>query len=224
MKRNISPTLPGPAGKLICQTDPFAKTVLPGLLANCHCASRKALPGFPSTAHAPRGASGQRICTWCRDRDLAKQLRFPSVVCYYLSQDTKAWEMSVGYKNLSGCSQDNISLLKAIERDCVFYCPVKDSAMSELEIWQLHPSHILTQHRQLMLQEDYISSCALGLQGDYTLRVKGFWGLALQPCRRISLLPAKNIWKAQGILPSLLYGVSRKCCSQEIFYLQHCQG
>lgn len=68
-----------------------------------------------------------------------------------------------------------------------------------------------------MLQEDYISSCTLGLQGDYTFGVKGFRGLALRPCRRIVLLPAKNTCKAQGVLPSLLYAFSRKCCSKRDF-------
>lgn len=48
-------------------------------------------------------------------------------------------------------------------------------------------------------------------------RVKGFRGLALQPQRRIFLFPAKDICKAQGILPSPLYGVSKKCCSRERF-------
>lgn len=89
MKRNISPPLSGPAGKLICQTDPFAKTVVPGLLANCTVQARKALPGFPGTAHAPRGPGRQRICTWCHDRDLAKRLRFPCAVCYYLHRTQK---------------------------------------------------------------------------------------------------------------------------------------
>lgn len=45
--------------------------------------------------------------------------------------------------------------------------------MNELEIWQLHHSDILTQGRQQMLQEDYVSLCTLGLGGDYTFRVKG---------------------------------------------------
>lgn len=147
-----------------------------------------------------------------------------SHLCAVTFLEHKPCEMSAGCRNLSGRSHNKIPLLKAIERDCFFYCPVKDSARSELEIWQSHPGHSLTQYRRQMLQEDYVSSCALSLQGDYTVRVKGFRGLALQPCRRISLLPAKNIWKAQGIMPSLLYGVSRKCCSQEIFYLQLCQG
>lgn len=144
--------------------------------------------------------------------------------------------MSVGcHRNLSGCSSGTITLLRAILRDplCAgapfkwgwdFYCPLKDSTMTDLEICQLRPSNILTQCRQQMLQEDYISSCTFGLQGDYTFRVKGFRRLALQPCRRIFLFPVKSIGKAQGILPSLPYGVSRKCCSQGRFYLWLCQG
>lgn len=54
--------------------------------------------------------------------------------------------MSVGcHKTLSGCSHGKITLLKAIERSFsvqellsdwagVFYCLIKDSAVSELEI------------------------------------------------------------------------------------------
>lgn len=93
MKRNISPSLSGPAGKLICQTDPFGRTVLPGLLANCHWASRKALPGFPSTAHVPRGPRGPRICRRCRDRDRAERLRLPSAVCCYLPGTQTMWNV-----------------------------------------------------------------------------------------------------------------------------------
>lgn len=63
-----------------------------------------------------------------------------------LSQKRKAGEMSVGcHKTLSGCSHGKITLLKAIERSFsvqellsdwagVFYCLIKDSAVSELEI------------------------------------------------------------------------------------------
>lgn len=46
-------------------------------------------------------------------------------------------------------------------------------------------------------------------------RALGAW--LYGPAGGFFLFPAKNICKAQGVLPSLLYGVSRKCCSQERF-------
>lgn len=232
-----------PAGKLICQTarlrgqpsQASSPNAPSELLPLCEQESSSRLPQHSSrAAQVPSGEGFAWDAVTVTSQNSA-----PFAICcaLLLSQDTKAGEMSVEcHRNLAGCSRAPITLLKGIERDpfvCkssfqiglgFFYCPVKDSAMSELEIWQLHPSHILTQGRQQMLQEDYISSCTLGLQGDYAFRVKGFKGLALRPRRRIFLFPAKNICKAQGVLPSRLYGVSRKCCSQGRFYLRLCQG
>lgn len=145
----------------------------PCQLSLCKQESSSWLPQHSSCAMRSWWAKDLHVMPWPWPREMAP---FPICCVLLPSEDTKACEMSVGYRNLSGCSHDKTSLLKAIERDGVFYCPVKDSAMSELEIWQLHPSHILTQQRQQMLQEDYISSCALGLQGDYTFRAKGFRG------------------------------------------------
>lgn len=97
--------------------------------------------------------------------------------------------------------------------------------MNELEIWQLHHSDILTQGRQQMLQEDYVSLCTLGLGGDYTFRVKGFRGWLCGPAGGFFCFQQKisvkhrafcqaSIWSQQemplprDILPTALSGVA----------------
>lgn len=164
------------------------------LLPRCDRESSFRLPQHSSRAvQVPAGEGFACDAVTVTSRNSAP---FPICCELLLSQDTKAGEMSVGCcRNLSGCSRGKITLLKAIQRDpfvCQssfqigsggFYCTLKDSAISDLQTWQLCLSHVLTQCGQQMLQ-DYISSCTLGLWGDYTFGVKGFRGPALRPSQR----------------------------------------
>lgn len=113
-----------PVGKLICQTDPFAKAALPGLLAECSIWSSAPVQAgklFPaSSAQLTRcaGPSGQRICMWCRYSDLLKLGSISHLLCAITFPGHKSrWNVCGCHRNLSGCSRGKTTLLKAIQRD-----------------------------------------------------------------------------------------------------------